>query len=152
RKPARAIRDTAGGALLCGCAGAGWVVVAVMGLACGQSFQSANPVNIDAKVKRWGGQPMAEWGKYPSGQTCCLTPACLGKNSRTERHAKAAVAKKEVKRERTNFMDATTPPRPRTFGASGINTLFGIWLILAPFILPYTCLQVSMWNEIILRG
>ena len=47
-------------------------------------------------------------------------------------------------------MDATTPPRPRTFGASGINILFGIWLILAPFILAYTGLQVAMWNDIIL--
>ena len=47
-------------------------------------------------------------------------------------------------------MDATTPPRPRTFGASGINILVGIWLILAPFILAYTGLQVAMWNDIIL--
>ena len=48
-------------------------------------------------------------------------------------------------------MDATTPPRgPRTFGASSINILFGLWLILAPFILDYASLQVAMWNDIIL--
>jgi len=47
-------------------------------------------------------------------------------------------------------MDATTPSRPRTFAGSGINILFGIWLILAPFILDYASLQVAMWNDIIL--
>src|SRR4051794_31706808 len=48
-------------------------------------------------------------------------------------------------------MDATTPPRtPRTMGASSINILFGLWLILAPFILGYSRLTVATWNDIIL--
>jgi hypothetical protein len=47
-------------------------------------------------------------------------------------------------------MDANTPTRaPRTFAGSGINILFGIWLVLAPFILGYNQLQVAMWNDII---
>ena len=47
-------------------------------------------------------------------------------------------------------MDATTRPRNvRVFGASGINILCGIWLIIAPFILAYTNLQIAMWNDVI---
>ena len=30
------------------------------------------------------------------------------------------------------------------------DILFGIWLILAPFILGYASLQVAMWNDILL--
>ena len=48
-------------------------------------------------------------------------------------------------------MDATTPPRStRSFGLSGISILLGIWLILAPFVLAYTGVQVATWNDIIL--
>jgi SPW repeat-containing protein len=48
-------------------------------------------------------------------------------------------------------MDPTTRTRtPRTFGASGINIIFGIWLIIAPFVLGYTRVEVAMWNDIIL--
>ena len=49
------------------------------------------------------------------------------------------------------IMDATTPSRPqRALGASGLNIIPGIWLIIAPFILGYTRLEVAMWNDIIL--
>ncbi len=48
-------------------------------------------------------------------------------------------------------MDPTTSTRtPRAFGASGINIIFGIWLIIAPFVLGYTRMEVAMWNDIIL--
>ena len=47
-------------------------------------------------------------------------------------------------------MDTTTPRNARIFGASGINILCGLWLILAPFILAYSNLQMAMWNDIII--
>src|SRR5262249_2435052 len=48
-------------------------------------------------------------------------------------------------------MDATTPPRnARIFGVSGLSILCGIWLLMAPFVLGYSNLQVAMWNDIIL--
>src|ERR1051325_10983303 len=47
-------------------------------------------------------------------------------------------------------MDATPPRNVRIFGASGINILCGIWLIIAPFILAYSDVQIATWNDVIL--
>ena len=34
--------------------------------------------------------------------------------------------------------------------ASGINLLLGLWLILAPFVLGYSGIRESLWNDIVI--
>ncbi len=45
-------------------------------------------------------------------------------------------------------MDAT-PARQQNVGASGLNILLGIWLIIAPFVLGYARLEAAQTNDII---
>ncbi|HBY99293.1 MAG TPA: hypothetical protein DEP84_36035 [Chloroflexi bacterium] len=34
--------------------------------------------------------------------------------------------------------------------ASGLNILFGLWLIIAPFLLSYSAMRAAMWDDIII--
>ncbi len=40
-------------------------------------------------------------------------------------------------------------PRQQNAGASGLNILLGIWLIIAPFVLGYSGNSTPLWNDII---
>ncbi len=47
-------------------------------------------------------------------------------------------------------MDGTTPVRRQSAGASSLNILLGIWLIIAPFVLNYARLEAAQTNDIII--
>ncbi len=46
-------------------------------------------------------------------------------------------------------MDGTTPVRRQSAGASSLNILLGLWLIIAPFVLNYARLEAAETNDII---
>lgn len=47
-------------------------------------------------------------------------------------------------------MDVTTrPARTQNAGASGLNILLGIWLIIAPFLLGYAHIEAAQTNDVI---
>ncbi len=47
-------------------------------------------------------------------------------------------------------MDGTTRPvRSQNAGASGLNILLGIWLIIAPFVLGYARIEAAQTNDVI---
>ena len=47
-------------------------------------------------------------------------------------------------------MNATTHHARGNLSVSSMNILFGLWLIIAPFVLGYSRFKIAMWNDIIL--